>query len=437
MKKALFIAYYFPPSGGGGVKRPTKFVKYLSKYNWQSVVLTAPENSYTLRDNKFIHELPNDLKIIRVRPLISKKKADQFRKDSLKGIVANSENIKGIRNKVLWKLKEWLMIPDVQVTWIPFALPRALRAIRKYKIRVIWTKCPPYSMLVLGALLKMLSGRPWVIDLSDPWTIASYNYFPNRHIKKINAIIEKILFRYADKIVTVAENIVEDYCRTYPVIPKEKYNVITNGFDPDDLENVETFEQKKFTICYTGRVDLGNRDPVNFFKALNHLIGERPEVKEHLQVLFVGGGGDYWQATVNEYNLRGIVKFIGNVSHEESIKYQFSSHLLLLIGTGSKYEQTGKIFEYLVAEKPILCLLSRETPAAEIVKKTNTGSIVSNDHIDDISVTIYNFYLKFKKHIPLGELRDKNEIMKYNWIYHAENLGRIFDSVTAKNNIEY
>ena len=34
MKNALFISYYFPPSGGGGVKRPTKFVKYLHKYNF-------------------------------------------------------------------------------------------------------------------------------------------------------------------------------------------------------------------------------------------------------------------------------------------------------------------------------------------------------------------------------------------------------------------
>ena len=47
-KKALIIAYYFPPAGGSAVQRILKFVKYLPQYGWQPVVLTAREKDYDL-----------------------------------------------------------------------------------------------------------------------------------------------------------------------------------------------------------------------------------------------------------------------------------------------------------------------------------------------------------------------------------------------------
>ena len=41
MKNVLMIAYSFPPAGGPGVQRTSKFVKYLRNYGWEPVVLTG------------------------------------------------------------------------------------------------------------------------------------------------------------------------------------------------------------------------------------------------------------------------------------------------------------------------------------------------------------------------------------------------------------
>ena len=41
MKKVLIISYYWPPSGGSGVQRWLKHVKYLREYNWEPIVFTA------------------------------------------------------------------------------------------------------------------------------------------------------------------------------------------------------------------------------------------------------------------------------------------------------------------------------------------------------------------------------------------------------------
>ncbi len=43
-KRVLIISYYWPPSGGIGVLRNLKFVKYLRNFGWEPLVF-APENA--------------------------------------------------------------------------------------------------------------------------------------------------------------------------------------------------------------------------------------------------------------------------------------------------------------------------------------------------------------------------------------------------------
>src|SRR5215467_8305543 len=48
-RRVLFIAYTFPPVGGAGVQRTTKFVKYLPQFGWNASVLTASNPSVPRR----------------------------------------------------------------------------------------------------------------------------------------------------------------------------------------------------------------------------------------------------------------------------------------------------------------------------------------------------------------------------------------------------
>ena len=66
-KKVLIISYYWPPSGGAGVQRWLKFVKYLPEFGWKPYVLTVDPKyaSYTQLDDSLEKELDilNKLKI--------------------------------------------------------------------------------------------------------------------------------------------------------------------------------------------------------------------------------------------------------------------------------------------------------------------------------------------------------------------------------------
>ena len=67
MKSVLMIAYQFPPMGGSGVQRTTKFVKYLPDFGWNPVVLTRSIDRMKLRDNSLLSEIPDGTRIIRTR----------------------------------------------------------------------------------------------------------------------------------------------------------------------------------------------------------------------------------------------------------------------------------------------------------------------------------------------------------------------------------
>ena len=46
-KRVLFVSYLFPPTGGVGVQRVAKFVKYLPEFGWRSSVLTVENRTLT------------------------------------------------------------------------------------------------------------------------------------------------------------------------------------------------------------------------------------------------------------------------------------------------------------------------------------------------------------------------------------------------------
>ncbi len=65
-RKALIIAYYFPPMGYSGVQRIAKFVKYMVDFGWEPVVLTIQPKSYYAFDFTLLKELEErNIRIVR------------------------------------------------------------------------------------------------------------------------------------------------------------------------------------------------------------------------------------------------------------------------------------------------------------------------------------------------------------------------------------
>ena len=64
-KKVLVLTYYFPPSGGAGVQRWLKMLRYFPDNGLEPIVLTPnpQQASYPQRDASLVQEIPAGLRI--------------------------------------------------------------------------------------------------------------------------------------------------------------------------------------------------------------------------------------------------------------------------------------------------------------------------------------------------------------------------------------
>ena len=66
-KKILIITSYWPPSGGPGVQRWLKFVKYLPEFGWKPTVFIPEHPSYPIVDESLSKEVSDEVEIIKTK----------------------------------------------------------------------------------------------------------------------------------------------------------------------------------------------------------------------------------------------------------------------------------------------------------------------------------------------------------------------------------
>jgi len=388
MNKVLIITYYWPPGSGAGVQRWLKFSKYLPSFGWEPVILTVdPEcAAYPALDNSLEAEISSDLKIYKTRA------TDYFRiikKDKAKipsaGFASNDD--KGLEGKILRFIRGNLFIPDPRKGWNKYAFRKACEIIEKEGIKHIITTSPPHSTQLIGSGLKRKYPEIiWIVDLRDPWTdIYYYNqFYPTLISKAIDRYFEKQILISSDRIITVGKALKDLFSAKIPGI-ENKIDVITNGFDEDDFKGLNATNPDKFTISYIGT--LSDAYPINgFLDALNGFY----EKGNNFNLKFVGTVSPKQKELILSKIEKPLVEFIPYVDHAVAIKYMLDTSVLLMIIPDHKSNKsiiTGKIFEYIAAGKPIICLGPEDGDAAEIINQTGLGKTLN--YIDNSG--IYNF----------------------------------------------
>lgn len=378
MKKVLIITYYWPPSGGAGVQRWLKFAKYLPEFGWQPVVLTVdPEfASYPQRDESLLAEVSSDCLVHKTKSfelynlykIISRKKEVPY------GGFAN-ESKESLLQKVSKFFRGNFLLPDPRKGWNKYALRKAKELIREFDIDTVVTTSPPHSTQLIGlALKRRFKTIRWVADLRDPWTdIYYYNQFKHTAIaRKIDQNYERHVVENADLLISVSEDVKRIFADKSAQPVSDKTMVIPNGFDSEDFRVGELPTEKKKVITYTGTISEAY-DVDSLLAALLQLGGEW---SQKLLIRFVGKIPSTIASRFGETGFE--VELVGYVDHQKSIEYLFRSDLLLLVipkVTNNKGILTGKFFEYLASQKPVLAIGPIDGDLAQIIAETGCGSI--------------------------------------------------------------
>ncbi|MBF7090296.1 glycosyltransferase family 4 protein [Flavobacterium sp. ALJ2] len=395
-KKLLIITYYFPPAGGPGVQRWLKFVKYLPEFGVQPIVYVPENPTYPIVDEGLVNEVSDQVIVIKNKIIEPYQLASFFSKNKTKkiasGIFPNKKKQSLLDKAFLW-VRGNLFIPDARILWVKPSVSFLEKYIVENNIDTIVTSGPPHSLHLIGLELKQKLNIKWFADFRDPWTTIGYHkslrlssYAARKHKK-----LEHLVLNIADTILVTSKTTKTEFQE----ITTKPIEVITNGYDVENVEK-QTLDTK-FTLAHIGSF-LSERNPLFLWECLVELLQEIPEFKQHLEIKLIGAVSQEVLETITKFNLNDYLNNLGYVSHKEAIAHQKKSQVLLLIEINSEDTKSiipGKLFEYMVSNRPIIAIGPKGSDFSDIITQTNTGVFFDYSEKMKLKSVILDFYNQF------------------------------------------
>jgi glycosyltransferase involved in cell wall biosynthesis len=394
--KVLLVTMYFPPAGGGGVQRPLKLATHLPSLGIETHVLAPDDPKWLHRDEEL--RPPTQAFVHRARYLGPKARLPSEELRGLTGVdlALAQARLAGRR----------LLLPDASVTWAPTAIPAAVRIVRSEGIDAVITTSPPLSMNLIGASVKKLTGVPWLADQRDSLVQNADRRFERKTVQAKEKALERVVrlvANNADGIVAVSDAIADEVRGFDPSGP---VRVIPNGCDFDDFAGLEYVAGDRFRITHTGSF-FGQRNPRAFLSAL------ASSGLDDVVARFVGDFRSVDREWVEELDLGDRLELLDYLPHRRALELQRDSEANLLLlpdaaGRG-KVVPSGKIFEYLAAERPILAAVPTDGAAAKLVREIGAGIVVGPEDEKGIREALVGLHARWKAgHLGNGYLTEED-----------------------------
>ncbi|MCO6148843.1 glycosyltransferase family 4 protein [Flavobacterium sp. NRK1] len=396
--KVLIITYYWPPAGGPGVQRWLKFVKYLPDFGIEPVVYIPENPTYPLIDEGLLKEVNPNVTLLKQKITEPYAWASAFSKNSTKkissGIIPHKKKQSFLQRIMLW-VRGNLFIPDARVLWVKPSVAYLSKYIKEQGITTVITTGPPHSLHLIGLRLKELHSIKWIADFRDPWTTIGYH-----KALKLSASaaqkhkdLEKKVLNSADTVLVTSPTTKAEF----EALTTKPIAVITNGYDVETIARQPLDE--KFTIAHIGSF-LSERNPKMLWQALTELIEEEPDFNNDFQLKLIGAVSNEVLEAINQHGLSKYVNMLGYISHGEAVTEQRKSQVLLLVEIDSEDTKCiipGKLFEYMVSERPTLAIGPHGADFAGIIQTTNTGVFATYEDKEKIKNTIKNYFTQYKE----------------------------------------
>jgi glycosyltransferase involved in cell wall biosynthesis len=359
--KVLLVTLYWPPAGGGGVQRPLKLATHLPALGIETHVLAPDDPKWVHRDDDL--QAPTQAWVHRARYVGPKGRRPA---DELHGTTGLE---RASKQAALFGRR--LLVPDENVAWNMTAIPAAIRLVREQEIDVVLTSSPPNSLHLVGAAVKRVTGARWVADLRD-----SLIAHPHRRTDSVavrakeqsQRAIARLVARRADAIVAAADAIADE---ARALEPRGTVATVANGCDFDDFAGLAYTPGERFRITHTGSF-FGRRDPRPFLTAL-------AESQADVVARFVGDFRPADREFADGLGLGDRLELHPFLPRRQALALQRDSEALLLLipeaGGRGKGVLSGKVFEYLAAERPVLAAVPPDGAAAELIREAGAGLV--------------------------------------------------------------
>ncbi|MBO7443712.1 MAG: glycosyl transferase GT4 family protein [Methanobrevibacter sp.] len=418
MKKVILIAFYFNQVNEIASKRLRALAKYLPQFGWEPIVI-VPDLGFIPKENddlncRIIYTEYEDMfshfsnKFKKSKSVDSNDSNDS--KDSKDPVEFNDEKLKDstsfsnpIVSKAISMAGEVFAYPDGMKYWHESALKEASKIMDNEEIDAIISSSWPITCHTIAKDLKEKHNIPWIADLRDLWNLNPYvsHTFIREYFEKR---LELATFENADALTTTTDLAAEILSTLHP---SSKIVPILSGYDNDDFKFLEELVSKrddfsidlseKLKFIYAGSLYGGKRDPSYLFEAIRQLEDENKLDSSKISIEFYGDSTGL-EEIANRYGLLDIVHIGGKIAHEEVLKKQLNSDVLLLISWDNEKEKMfipGKIYEYFALKKPVLSIGYKEGSLKDLIEETKVGYHVSSlDSTKEVLLDIYNEFIE-------------------------------------------
>jgi len=432
MKKILIISEHFAPQNTIGAIRPTKLAKYLRLTGKYEISVLAAKKQDVSNDeirtenwfvnNMYLSKKVDLTKLLNVFVYHIFKKRHTKKKSDFNDFVPVKENERSSFVKFVKYSLDYLsnLIHS----------NNAKKIINTYSLHetdIVFSTYGPFSSHLIARYLKKKNKKLfWIADFRDP----AFNWDTPLLFKRYAKYYAKKICNSADVATAVSQGFLD--LIIFPDIPRY---VISNGFDPDDITDIEIGPQTKITFSYTGTLYHKKRNLEIFFKVIRELLNDDLIFEENIQINYAGRESLTFLSQIEKYNLNNITKDYGYISRKKALEVQVNSHILLSSSwntDGSIGVVTGKLLEYMMMGKPVISIISGELPNSaikEITHKCNLGFCyeeAEGHYYSDLKTYVLDQYNCFIKNGTVIFEANIEEINKYNYKNITSNLERLF-----------
>jgi glycosyltransferase involved in cell wall biosynthesis len=286
------------------------------------------------------------------------------------GIISSKDQT--LLEKVMLWVRGNFFIPDARKNWVKPSVEFLNPLIEKENIDTIITTGPPHSIHLIGYRLKQATGVRWLADFRDPWTSIGYHkkLKLTRKSQRKHKQLEHLVLNNVDAIVVTSKTTKAEF----QGLTKKPITIITNGYDTDDKDQMPL--TKDFTISHIGSL-LSGRNPKVLWQVLEELIKANEAFKACFKLRLAGVVSEDVLKSIYDSGLKEHTEMLGYLSHEEAVKLQLQSQVLLLIEIDSNETKgilPGKLYEYMAARRPILAIGPPHWDASMIITDTLSGA---------------------------------------------------------------
>ncbi len=419
MKKVFFITYYWPPSGKASLHFPLGLIKHLPKFNWEPLVLTVSEESFTKKDESLLSEIDPNLKVCKSKNFevfnFYKKFLGKKKDESLSVSEVMSKEGSWKHKLSLW-IRMNLFIPDARVTWYFSAVKDGNNFINENGgvIDAVISIGTPHSTHLIGRKIANRFNSKHIPVFTDPWTsISYYKHFKRNWISEsVDNYFERLVLNECSHSIFVTENTKNEYVDKYPFL-KEKSSTLYWGFNEEQFLDFSFIKKttEEETLVHTGNL-FDYQNPKKLWETLR----ERKESGIKLRLVFTGTVGPQIIKSIKENNLEENFDYKGFLNYPDLISELAKADYLLMCSYDKRHVP-GKLFEYLRTGKPIVSF-GENDEIAKILKEANAGKQFSysnsgKDFFDELDTFNTN----------------QESIKKYNRFEITKQLSHILDNL--------